>query len=249
MSLEDEIKNEGLTSQMVQRIAELEDFKRKHETVNHAVTPLSGWISFPGTWTFLTASTYTVPGDQTIFLTPGTKIKFDQTTTKYLVVFSSSYSAITGLTTVTIIVNTDYVLANAAITNPFFSYIEMPQGWPDWFNWASVSGGFSVVPTDTVYRFSTKGRTMKLNLRQVTAGTSNATTFTQTLPCDARTIANQAWIGPGLVINNSVQILVPCRLRILTGGSVLNVFSDFNNAPFAAANLKSLTNGFIDYEF
>lgn len=91
----------------------------------------TGWVDPSEAWTYVSASTFTVPGDQTIKYSKGTRLKFTQTTVKYAVVISSSYGA--PNTTVTILVNTDYTIANAAITANYYSYAINPQGYPDWF--------------------------------------------------------------------------------------------------------------------
>lgn len=89
-----------------------------------------GWINPDETWTYASASTFTVTGNQTAKYTKGTRLKFTQTTVKYAVVVSSAY---TSSTTVTIAVNTDYTIANAAITANCYSYMANPQGYPTEF--------------------------------------------------------------------------------------------------------------------
>ena len=87
----------------------------------------NGWITPDETWTYASASTFIVPGDQTTKYTIGTILKWTQTTVKYGIVSSSSYSS--PNTTVTIVVNTDYTIANAVITNNYYSYSTMSQGY------------------------------------------------------------------------------------------------------------------------
>lgn len=99
------------------------------------------WLEARETWTYVSASTFTVPGDQTTKYTPATRLKFTQTTVKYATVRMSSYSA--PNTTVTIVVNTDFTIANAAITDNFFSYAGNPQGYPEYFNYTATRTGFS----------------------------------------------------------------------------------------------------------
>lgn len=87
-----------------------------------------GWTASSDTWTYASASTFTIAGvDRTTTFTKGTRLKFTQTSAKYAVVVSSSFSTDT---TVTIAVNTDYTIANAAITSPYYSYEVNPQGYP-----------------------------------------------------------------------------------------------------------------------
>ncbi len=94
---------------------------------------VSGWTGSTDTWTYASASTFTIAGvDRTTTYTKGTRLKFTQTTVKYAVVVSSSFST---NTTVTIAVNNDYTIANAAITSPYYSYQANPQGYPSHFTY------------------------------------------------------------------------------------------------------------------
>lgn len=94
----------------------------------NAATQNDGWISTALTLTYASASTVTVAGDQTTIFTKGTRVKFTQTTVKYYTVVSSSYSS--PNTTITFAVNTDYTVANAAISAISYSYCANPQGYP-----------------------------------------------------------------------------------------------------------------------
>jgi hypothetical protein len=106
---------------------------------------LGGWSLDSVTWTYASATTFTITGNVTAQFPLGTKIKLTQTTVKYFYVISATYSA--PNTTVTIFAGSDYSLANAAITSPHYSYAATPQGFPHWFAYAAVltcdSGAFS----------------------------------------------------------------------------------------------------------
>ncbi len=121
-----------------------------------------GWTSSSDTWTYASASTFTIAGvDRTTTFTKGTRLKFTQTTAKYAVVVSSSYSTDT---TVTIAINTDYTIANAAITSPYYSYQASPQGYPTYFNYTpgtyTGSGSMTYGSVSTILaRFSVIGTT------------------------------------------------------------------------------------------
>lgn len=99
----------------------------------------TGWTAAGETWTYASATTFTVPTDLTVKYQKGTKIQLTQTTVKYFYVVASSYAA--PNTTVTITAGTDYALANAAITVPCYSYMENPQGFPDIFNYTPIWSG------------------------------------------------------------------------------------------------------------
>lgn len=102
-----------------------------------------GWKLFTNTCTYASAQTFTVKGACTDIFTRDTRIKFDNPTTKYGVVISSSYAS--PNTTVTILTNADYTVANSAITNVYISYEASPAGYPRYFNftpsWSNVTVG------------------------------------------------------------------------------------------------------------
>lgn len=165
-----------------------------------ASTAPDGWIS-DQTWTYATATTFTVPGDQTEKFSKGTRIKLTQTTVKYFVVVGSSFAG--GTTTVTVTGGSDYSLANAAITQNYYSYASNPQGYPGWFNWSPTYAGFSTNPASAVARFAVDGRICTIHWNHGTQGTSNATTFTMTLPVAAIRATN--WVGTRTVDNGAFQ--------------------------------------------
>jgi hypothetical protein len=111
-----------------------------------------GWDSWQPAgeaWTYASANTFTVPGDVTAKYAKGTRIKWTQTTVKYGTVANSVYSA--PNTTVTTAVNTDYTIANAAISSNFISYANPPD-YPHWFNYTptySASGSMTFTSVTT----------------------------------------------------------------------------------------------------
>lgn len=105
-------------------------------------TPIyDGWMIGNDTWTYASATTFTIAGvDRTARFPVGTKLKLSQTGTKYFYVVSSAFST---NTTITVTGGSDYSLANAAITSPFYSYMSSPQGWPVWFNYTPTVANFT----------------------------------------------------------------------------------------------------------
>jgi hypothetical protein len=194
-----------------------------------------GWtLDDAATWTYVSATTFTVPGDYTTKFSKGTRIKLTQTTVKYFVVTASSFGS--GVTTVTITGGTDYTLANAAISANYYSYAANPQGYPDWFNYTPTYVGFSADPPSSSARFSVVGRACSLIL--VTgAGTSNNTNFEVTLPVASVT----AFQVPARITDNSANqtTMGKFNLNAATVNSSLN--KDMNNAAFTASGTKSCT--------
>lgn len=94
--------------------------------------PENGWMAAGETWTYASADapsyTFTAPGDLTSKYTAGMKIKLTQTTDKFFILTKVAHSA--GTTTFTVYGGTDYVLANATITTPFYSVVKAPAGFP-----------------------------------------------------------------------------------------------------------------------
>lgn len=119
------------------------------KTIERPRTMLDGWIADYQTWTYASASTFTVSGDVRLRFQVGTKIKLTQTTQKYFYSLGATYSA--PNTTVTVTGGSDYSLANAAITSPAYSYSATPQGFPKYFNFvpafnlgnAVIASGFA----------------------------------------------------------------------------------------------------------
>lgn len=88
----------------------------------------NGWVSPNETWTYASASSFTVSGDTTSKYQIGDKILITQTTDKYFIITNVVYSS--PNTTVTVDGFGIYTLANAEITANSYSKMETPQGFP-----------------------------------------------------------------------------------------------------------------------
>lgn len=89
---------------------------------------LDGWIPAEETWTYASATTFTISGDKTGKYQKEDKVKLTQTTDKYFRITNISYSS--PNTTVTVDGFGIYTLANATITSPYYSKMDNPQGFP-----------------------------------------------------------------------------------------------------------------------
>lgn len=153
-----------------------------------ARTPQDGWTSPGETWTYASASTFTVSGDKTTTYTKGTRLKWTQTSVKYGVIINSSYSSGTGLTTVTIAVNTNYTISNAAISSNYYSYMSNPRGYPQYFSFTAAitcPGGTAPTYSNNSCNFAVNGGTVTVtyslsNTSGGTAGTSANPLFIST---------------------------------------------------------------------
>lgn len=205
------------------------------------------WVTPDETWVYVSASSFKVTGVNVTAKYPaGTRVKWTQTTVKYGTVASSSFSTDT---TVNIIVNTDYTIANAAITANYYSYAASPQGYPTAFTYAPTLVGFSANPTATVYKYSVVGNQCTLFTRQGTSGTSNSTSFTLTLPVTAKTIADQVWFGAVFDhVDNGAAVTAVGRAQILSAATTVSLLLGANGGSWTAANAKKASYQ-ITYEF
>lgn len=140
-----------------------------------------GWLSAGETWTYASATTITVLAGALLKYQKGDKIKLTQTTVKYFYVIGVAD------TVLTITGGTDYTLADAAITSPYYSKVENPQGFPTLFNWtptysASGSMTYTSVVTSFAY-FKIAGNVCEIMLRAAgTTGGTASTSLHATLP-------------------------------------------------------------------
>jgi hypothetical protein len=133
----------------------------------------NGWNADANTWTYASASTFTISGDYTAIYTKGTRIKWTQTTVKYGTVVSSSYGA--PNTTVTILVNTNYVVTNAAISANYYSYLAAPLSFPQWFTYTSTGTNITLGNGTIVAKYMTVGKTLWVTIL-FTLGSTSAVT-------------------------------------------------------------------------
>lgn len=175
----------------------------------------TGWIPSSDTWTYASGTTFTIAGaDRTSIFTKGTKLKLTNSTVKYFYVVSSAFST---NTTVTVTGGSDYSLADAAISSPYYSCVENPQGFPAYFNWSPTFTGFSANPTGT-YKFLVKGTLCFVEVQQTADGTSNAATFYISAPV-AASIDNGSVLSIwSYAKDNSSALTAPGMVSYLTSG-------------------------------
>lgn len=97
--------------------------------------PHSGWVgpNGLGTWTYVSADAPSfvidVPNSIAAIIGVGWRFKLTQTTTKYFIVTAKG-SAGVSTTPITVYGGTDYTLTNTTISNPSFSPVKAPLGFP-----------------------------------------------------------------------------------------------------------------------
>lgn len=197
---------------------------------------VGGWILGTDTWTYASSTSFTIASaDRTGIFTKGTKIKLTQTSDKYFYVTSSSFST---NTTVNITGGSDYTLANAAITTPYYSYDDNPQGFPCVFAYTPTFTGFSVDPSG-FYQFSITGGMCYVSVRLNTSGTSNATTFTVSLPVTAAGKTSTAQRFPIAVTDNGSGQAAPGQAIISQGDTTVSLFKDWTGTAWTASGAKA----------
>jgi hypothetical protein len=206
-----------------------------------------GWSASGETWTYATATTFTISGDLTTKYSKGDKIKLTQTTVKYFYIINVVHTA--GTTTITITGGSDYTLANAAITSPYFSKVQTPNAFPHWFNATPTFTGFSTDPAAVVNRFRIEANMVLWVHSENTNGTSNATGFTISLPITAATITNASWREFTIVFDNSVVVATQSRITISSASTTALVVKDNVGTPWTAALGKRAVGFTISYEY
>jgi len=185
---------------------------------------------------------FTINADVTSFIKKDTRLKFTQTTVEYGTVYSSVYSG--GNTTVVMIHNTDYALANAAISATYYSNLPYPDGWPVWFNYDPEPIGWSVVPTtNVVYKYTTLMALMSILIQQpgtADATTSNSTSTRFSSPC---LIINAGGTVNIQTVNNNTLLTVAARTRTGASGAgnkIIDCYTDMGIGAWAASGTKKV---------
>lgn len=192
-----------------------------------------GWLPTHEVWTYASATTFTVPGDQTLRYSKGTRLKLTQSgVIKYFVVAGSSFS---GSTTVTITAGTTYTFVNSTVSDNYYSYQINPVGWPPTFTFTYGVTGFSVNPSSMSGTFWLTGNVFWQYFYMTQDGTSNATTFTIT-GCPIS--MSQAGLQSARVANGGTYLTGPGLAALLASGTTITLYKDFSGGTWTASGLK-----------
>lgn len=203
----------------------------------------SAWTQDTDTWTYASATTFTISGDKSGKFQRGVKIRYKQGGGyEYAYVLSGTYSS--PNTTVTITTGVDYGggLADAAITDTYYSYQLVSPGFvPGGLDWSGTSGlniqGFSGTPTQTCnFRLVNGDVIMYINV----TGTNNAAAITGTLPfapvygfrIPVRTRNNSSDYEWGEAVGTS-------------GSTTITFYKNVAEAAWAGANTAAIMNAVI----
>lgn len=226
------------------------------DIANFSVKNWDGWIESEDTWTYASATTFTISGvDRTAMFPKGTKLKLTQTTAKYFYVVASAFSTDT---TITVTGGSDYSLANAAITSPYYSYASSPQGFPQWFNYIPT---WTAEPTNPVLgsstlvgRFSLNGQicTVRFGLTITTGGAFSAGSGLYRWAIPIAAAAGIGSFGIGKVFDAGTEDFA-ARVEILASGTYMLMaipktsLAVTNSLPMTPATGDSYS-GTITYE-
>ena len=175
-----EITGAGRTTESLKSLADLITSLQTYQ--NYLWNLSDGW--FPETLetaVYVSANSFKMPGNFVTDYLPGTKLKIVQTTTKYFYVVSASYAS--SETTIVVTAGSDYALANEAIGALWYSFAQLPKGFPVWFIYTTTTTGWAASGLSKKARFKIDGRTCVVKF-EIT-GTSDDTVSTLTTPIAA----------------------------------------------------------------
>ena len=151
----------------------------------------TGWTPARETWTRASASTITVPAGATSKYQKGDKIRLKQGggwKYFYVVEVANTLLTVTG--------GSDYTVADATITDNYYSKVENPQGFPGWFTYTATvtaSGSMTIGSLHSylcVFKISGNTCTVGHFFDFTTGGTASNTIYA-TLPVNAADVPNR----------------------------------------------------------
>ena len=184
------------------------------------------WIE-AGAMTYASATTITVASGAAAKFAVGDKIKLTQTTAKYFYVVSIAD------TVLTVTGGSDYTVANAAITLPYYSHASSPIGFPSKFAYtATVTSGTGTITTaSAVSNFKLIGRTVFLRSKiTITTNGTGATDVRITYPITPAGAQNESGYGRSLSTGHSLN-------GVTTDTSRMGFATYANNYPGATGHV------------
>lgn len=157
-----------------------------------------GWIPVNETWTYASASTITVPTDATLKYQKSDRIRLKQGG-------SYKYYTIVSLTStiLTVAVNTDFTVANSAITDVYISRGLLPFGFPSSFNWAPAPTNFTLGNGTLTAKYFPSGGWVDYHLNFLFGSTSAISgDFTFTLPIAPAYVNTRSPVGIGVILDS-----------------------------------------------
>jgi len=197
-----------------------------------------GWIDANETWTYASASTITVPSGAASKYEVGDRIKWTQTTVKYGVIVAVAD------TLLTIAVNTDYVVTNAAITLNYYSHEASPIGYPQSFTYTPAFTGITLGNSTNIFKYSITGKMVHVQA-VFTLGSSEASITGLIgfgLPVASINALDCSWFGligdSGVIISAALKLSTSTRIDVYAlnaAGTYLAYTATSSTAPMTWA--------------
>lgn len=201
---------------------------------DEAVT--EGWAELGETFTYASASTITVASDATTRFQKGDKIRFKQGAGyKYYVVVA------VAATVLTVLVNTDYTVANAAISDVWVSRAARPFGFPSGFaitGFATTGWG---TPTYNTGRLELQAGTG--HFEADVSGTSNSTSTVFTMPVNSRNAVRRL-----IRSTDNGGTPVAASMDMTASSATLTLYSTLSSATWTNSGTKRVEFA-IDFEW
>lgn len=191
------------------------------DTDQDDLTPADGWVPANETWTYASATTFTVAGDRTTKYSTGARVRFTQSATvKYGAVKSATYSA--PNTTVELVAASDSI-ANAVITDNSYSRTSNQEGF---------SAGSEI-------QFAEKTGTVAIGSAQNMVTFDGGLAYIQvTIPKNARAVI----VVAHSCVRNDTGVAAASTMSIMDGGAA---GSSPTTSSSTIANVStSITQGF-----
>lgn len=172
-----------------------------------------GWNASPGTPSYASSTTITVPSGAANIYDIGDKIWIIANSSNYyfyVTAVSSTLLTVTG--------GSDYSVPNISFTSIFYSKVATPNGFPQTFNYTPSFTGFSSNPPFSAkFYINSRIVTLFIDTADAGLGTSNTPGFTisMPIPSGSTTLSSYA-IGLG---KDNTSSLVNAIIQIPGGGS------------------------------
>lgn len=118
------------------------------------------------------------------------------------------------------------------------------QSIGQWQAWIPTFTGFSADPTGVTARYTLNGKMCTIYLNSSAPGTSNATTFTFTLPFAAANTAAQVFTCVGMNAGTQQQ----CRIQTAANSNICTCYSSPAAAAWTASGNKMIYPSSYTYE-
>lgn len=209
---------------------------------------VTGWKEIRDSWSYLSATSVTVPSNATTKYSKGMRVRLKQGGAyKYYNLTSVASSTVLNLNGFDL-----NSVANAGITDIAVSLFERPLDFPEWFAWTPSSyTGFSSNPTGGYFYIKIIGEEAELQFWTGSgAGNSNLTTFSMALPLQAKAITNVDWIHHGIGFDNTSTFQPTVISDIVQNGtSVVFATNGSLTAGWTNAGTKRVLFSGVKYQY